>query len=278
MGARASRHRQAPPDDGPAARRGGRDARPWAVLSLFVSGVVLLAGAGTAAGETGAEQVLGVLWVLGGLGGVAGWAAALRGSRRWSRLVYLMALGFPLGTLWAAVSHGLRWGCLDPGRGGATPAPRPEDPAYTFGVSFWGPRLRGVAWLIALVAVAACSLAVAGNWSAAAGCLAVVPAAAPAVVIWGLVPFSGFRCAVGEGGLRTGGGEVGWGEVTGVTTMPVPGFPFLWVWTGGLRPSVRIPLYLADLGGFVRAVRKYAPADHPLRGALARLSRSGRAT
>jgi hypothetical protein len=102
-----------------------RNTRAFIVLFIVVSGVSLISGAGTALGaghprDAGAV-VVGILYGLGGVGGVLGLLATLRGNRRWSRLAYLMAIGFPVGTLLAVYIHVLRveyLGHLDEGQRG----------------------------------------------------------------------------------------------------------------------------------------------------------------
>ena len=110
MGATVDRPAPAPP-----ART---DPKPFFAFSIFFCGVLVLTGVltvarGFASGETNAI-LFGGLFTVGGVGGAIGLAAALRGSWRWSRLVYVLALAVPAGTVWCIFLHFARVRYLKP--------------------------------------------------------------------------------------------------------------------------------------------------------------------
>ncbi|MEZ6139581.1 MAG: hypothetical protein R3B84_03325 [Zavarzinella sp.] len=87
-----------------------RDNRAMIVFLLIVC--VIFGGASLPMSGN-RTQDLGVwlmrlLYGLAGLAGAAGLSATLRGSRRWSRLAYLLIIAIPIGTLLAYYAHVLR--------------------------------------------------------------------------------------------------------------------------------------------------------------------------
>jgi hypothetical protein len=89
-----------------------RNVRAVSVLFVVLGSVLVLGGVGLALDENKRSQeqmhpavVAGIALV--GLAGAVGGIAALRGSRRWAPLVYVMAalyvFGFPLGTILSIV-------------------------------------------------------------------------------------------------------------------------------------------------------------------------------
>lgn len=275
MGSRKKKPSPTPPDVSVSNEAESRNHRAMAVFMLLVS-VILLAG-GTGAMSPRNPDVsrqlsitVGALYALAGAGGIVGWTAALRGSRTWSRAIYLMALGVPLGTICAFVGHEIRWGCLAPGV--QTPMPGAGRASATFKAGYWAPRIAATLWLVVIVALLAIPSAIAGDWKEAGGILSLAFLGGISFLTTGVAPFSGYRCTVDESGLRVeSGSEVQWKDVTGTVYFPIPGYRFIWVRTGGHVQSTAVPLLLKDIEGFVRAVRKFAPADHPLRSRLDRL-------
>lgn len=247
-----------------------RDVRAIAVFFLVASVLLLFAGCGTLTSERGGARILGIMWVIAGLAGMFGWVAALRGGRRWSRLVYLTALAFPLGTFMALGSHGIRWGCINPGFIHSRRIEREGRPSHEFVVGFWAPRLRAVIWLAVAGVLVVGGFVASGDLQAARDALLFLSTCL-VMLLWGMCPFAGWSCVVGDSGILTSAGdEIRWEEVSGVTRVPLPGFPFLWLHTRDLRPSIRIPLFLKDMNDFARAIRRHTPPDHPLQVVLAR--------
>jgi peptidoglycan/LPS O-acetylase OafA/YrhL len=85
-----------------------RNIRAISVLFVLLGSVFLMAGIGIAAGKTKGNEdeippAVGVVIAVAGAAGIVGGIAALGGSRRWSRLSYVMAVvylfAFPIGTL-----------------------------------------------------------------------------------------------------------------------------------------------------------------------------------
>jgi peptidoglycan/LPS O-acetylase OafA/YrhL len=85
-----------------------RNIRAIAVLFVLLGSVFLMAGIGIAAGKTKGNEddippAVGVVIAVAGAAGIVGGIATLGGSRRWSRLSYIMAalylFAFPIGTL-----------------------------------------------------------------------------------------------------------------------------------------------------------------------------------
>ncbi|MFO0805650.1 MAG: hypothetical protein U0791_21320 [Gemmataceae bacterium] len=218
------------------------------------------------------DRTLGILvaslYFCAGVGGTVGWIAALRGNRKWSRAIYLQAVAVPIGTLFAFLGHGIRWGCLNPALNASPPL---DYPPGRFESGFWRPRVHATLWVLALATVAAAFPAIQGNWSEFGTVLMVVPSAAAFFLVSGAAPFSGYSCSVTEAGLSVGGREIRWSDVTGTLYVPIPGYRMIWIRTGGMVPSTVVPLFLKDFAGFARAVRKCSPDDHPLRSRLDRL-------
>jgi small basic protein len=89
-----------------------RNVRAVSVLFVVFGSVLVLGGIGLALDENRRppEQIhpaVGVGIAIAGLAGAIGGIAALRGSRRWAPLVYVMAalyvFGFPIGTILSIV-------------------------------------------------------------------------------------------------------------------------------------------------------------------------------
>jgi hypothetical protein len=249
-----------------------RNSRAVAVFMLLAS-CLLLAGANFSR-QDGVNRTLGIvvgtLYLCAGIGGLVGWIAALRGSRRWSRAIYLQALGVPVGTILAFIGHGIRWGCLNPGLKFASH--QSGHPQASFEVGFWSPRISATLWVLALAILAAIPFAAEQEWSKFGNLLLAVPIAALWFLTSSVAPFSGHSCSVAGSGLNVGGDrEITWKEMTGTLYLPIPRYRLIWVRTGGMVPSTIIPLFLKDFAGFARAVRKHAPDNHPLRSRLERL-------
>jgi hypothetical protein len=90
-----------------------RNVRAVSMLFVVLGSVLVLGGIGLALGgenRTSQEQIhpaVAVGIAVAGLAGAVGGIAALRGSRRWAPLVYVMAVlyvfGFPIGTILSIV-------------------------------------------------------------------------------------------------------------------------------------------------------------------------------
>jgi hypothetical protein len=80
-----------------------------AFIFLWILVCCILAGSGPGIGQYRSQsigvQLMGWLYGIGGLAGVVGLVATLRGSQMWSRLVYLLALAFPVGTYLTMFVH-----------------------------------------------------------------------------------------------------------------------------------------------------------------------------
>ena len=74
------------------------------------------------------------------------------------------------------------------------------------------------------------------------------------------VSADGFTCPNGVGRMRT----VGWGDITGVRRLTLPGFPYLLVTTTRTRLKLWLPLFLGRLPEFAEKVEQFAGPDHLL--------------
>ena len=104
----------AKPEDvlSPSDYKNYRNVRAVSVLFVVLGSVLVLGGIGLAADKNRPQQeqippaaAIGI--AVAGLAGAVGGVAALRGSRRWAPLVYVMAalyvLVFPIGTILSIV-------------------------------------------------------------------------------------------------------------------------------------------------------------------------------
>jgi hypothetical protein len=89
-----------------------RNVRAVSLLYVILGSVLVLGGIGLVLDENRSSQeqihpAVAVGIALAGLAGAVGGIAALRGSRRWAPLVYVMAalyvFGFPIGTILSIV-------------------------------------------------------------------------------------------------------------------------------------------------------------------------------
>ena len=96
----------------PADYTNYRNVRAVSVLFILFGSVLVLGGVGLAFGKNSNPRerihpAVGVGIATAGLAGAVGGVAALRGSRRWAPLVYIMAavyvFGFPIGTILSLV-------------------------------------------------------------------------------------------------------------------------------------------------------------------------------
>ena len=96
----------------PAEYKNYRNVRAVSVLFILLGSVLVLGGIGVAVGKNPSpdEQIppaAGIGIALAGLAGAIGGVAALRGNRRWSPLVYVMAALYvfacPIGTILSLV-------------------------------------------------------------------------------------------------------------------------------------------------------------------------------
>jgi SEC-C motif len=90
---------------------GNRNDRARIIFFICISGLVCLVGLTSAVKverlpwPATASAVLKFLYGVGGFAGVIGLFAVLCGSRRWSRVAYLFALAFPIGTFLTIFVH-----------------------------------------------------------------------------------------------------------------------------------------------------------------------------
>ena len=96
----------------PEAYSNYRNVRAVSVLFVLLGSIFVLGGVALAFSNEGnprekVHPAVAVGFIVAGLAGVVGGVAAFRGSRRWSRLVYVMAavyvFGFPIGTILSIV-------------------------------------------------------------------------------------------------------------------------------------------------------------------------------
>jgi len=83
-----------------------RNVRAASYLFVLIGCLIFLGGIGVAVEDSEQSEMprpVAVGFAVVGLAGAVGGVAALRGNRRWARLVYVMAalyvFGFPIGTL-----------------------------------------------------------------------------------------------------------------------------------------------------------------------------------
>ena len=145
-----------------------------------------------------------------------------------------------------------------------------HDSPQSFHISFWRPWLLAVSLLaIPLLIGAGMSLAN-GQPSGLIG--AVFGLTAVAIVL--LIPI-GWTVRTSRWDVDAAGisgpdnwhvhRSVRWEEITGISRLPVPGYPFVWIKSTTRRRAFWVPLFFTDMPGFRAAVFCCAPPHNPLR-------------